>query len=104
MPQSGEAGIETVKINSWLKNHAGWPLRCIVLLAMRTRLSAATTRGEGGEEIPDWCDLVAGWRSDAPNVQDVSKDLTIHVTQKKGDYHVERHSSVCEGRRRCLGC
>ena len=42
MPQPGETRIETLKINSWLKNHAGWPLRCIVLLAMRTRLSAAT--------------------------------------------------------------
>src|SRR5262245_54782003 len=23
---------------------------------------------------------------------------------KKGEYHVERDSSVCEGRRRCIGC
>ena len=52
MPQPGEARIETLKINSWLMIHAGWPLLCTVLRAMRNRLSDATTRVKEVREFP----------------------------------------------------
>jgi hypothetical protein len=31
MPQPGDAGIETIKVNSWLENRAGWSLLCNAL-------------------------------------------------------------------------
>ncbi len=52
MPQSGEAWNETVKINSWLENHVGWPPLCNVLGAMRKRLLDATTRVKEVKEFP----------------------------------------------------
>ena len=51
-PQPGVARIETVRINSRLENHAGWPLLCNVLCAMRRRLSNATTRVKEVREFP----------------------------------------------------
>lgn len=52
MPQPGEAGIESVKINSWLENRGNWPLLCNGFGAMRKGLLDATTRVKEVREFP----------------------------------------------------
>jgi len=82
MPQPGEARIETVKINGWLEGHAGWPLLCTVLRAMRTRLSDVTTRVKEVREFPVGDDR-SRMRVGRAECAEVSRDIIIHVIQKE---------------------
>lgn len=59
--------------------------------------------GEGGEGIPEWSDE-SGIRVGYAECQVVSTDGNNNLTQKEGENHVERNSSVREGRRGCFGC
>lgn len=45
MPQPGETRTATVKINSRLENHAGWPLLCTVVLLTVVLVTAGSEVG-----------------------------------------------------------
>ena len=55
MPQSMERTIEMIQINNWLgKCGAG---RCFAVSCEQADMTVRSDNpGEGGEEIPDWCD------------------------------------------------